>query len=84
MIKFNKDKDWLIEEYINKNRKREDIALECGLTVAGLKSLLSKLGIQKPKLIITKNDLEKLIDRGLTAREIAKIYLLKKPRFIED
>lgn len=72
MTKFNKDKDWLIEEYINKNRKREDIALECGLTVAGLKSLLSKLGIQKPKLIITKNDLEELIDRGLTASEIAK------------
>ena len=31
MIKFNKDKDWLVEEYINKNRKREDIALECHL-----------------------------------------------------
>lgn len=37
-MKFNKDKDWLIEEYINKNRKREDIASECGLTLAGLKA----------------------------------------------
>ena len=30
MIKFNKDEGWLIEEYINKNRKREDIALKYG------------------------------------------------------
>ena len=34
--KFNKSREWLYEEYVVKNRKREDVAKDCGLTVAGL------------------------------------------------
>ena len=38
--KFNKTKEWLINEYIVNNRPRKEIAVECGLSEAGLKSLL--------------------------------------------
>lgn len=50
MSKFNKSKEWLIEEYVIKNRPRAEVAAECGLTIAGLKSLLIKLGIKKRKI----------------------------------
>lgn len=71
MAKFNKSKEWLIEEYVIKNRPRTEVATECGLTVAGLKSLLIKLGIKKEKLIIKKDILESLIEQGKHVDEIA-------------
>ena len=45
--KFNKTKEWLIEEYVIKNRPREEVAKECGMTVAGFKSLVASFGIKK-------------------------------------
>lgn len=41
--KFNKSRDWLYEEYVIKDRKRKDIAKECGLTVAGLQNTLDNV-----------------------------------------
>lgn len=37
--KFNKTKEWLIEQYVILNRPRKEIAAECGLSEVGLKSL---------------------------------------------
>ena len=41
MAKFTKTKEWLEEEYVIKNRPRQEIADECGLTLAGLKKFIS-------------------------------------------
>ena len=63
MAKFTKTKEWLEEEYVIKNRPRQEIADECGLTLAGLKSLLAKLNIKKEKL-------ESLVNQKLSHDEI--------------
>lgn len=70
MKKFTKTKEWLIEEYVIKNRSRQEIANECGLTISGLKSLLIKWDIKKEKLNISKEILEKLINEKLSHKEI--------------
>lgn len=54
-MKFNKTKEWLIEEYIVKNRKLADVANDCGLKPAGLRCVLSKFNIKKEKFTITKS-----------------------------
>ena len=70
MAKFTKTKEWLEEEYVIKNRPRQEIADECGLTLAGLKSLLAKLNIKKEKLNIPKEKLESLVNQKLSHDEI--------------
>ena len=70
MRKFTKTKEWLEEEYVIKDRSRKEIASECGLTEAGLKSLLGKFGIKKEKLDISKETLENLINNKLNHKEI--------------
>lgn len=73
MTKFTKTKEWLIDEYVIKNRSRKEIAEECGLTVAGLKSLLAKWNIKKEKLSIPKEKLESLVNQRLSHDEIERI-----------
>lgn len=70
MTKFNKSKEWLIEEYVIKGRSRKEVAIECGLSEAGLKSLLTKLDIKKEKLDISKEKIQELIESGKTHKEI--------------
>lgn len=72
--KFNKTKEWLIEEYVVKDRPRKEIAAECGLTEAGLKSLLKDWEIYKDKLIVTKEQLEELINKKMSAEDIAQHF----------
>ena len=72
--KFNKTKDWLIEEYVNKNRPRKEIAAECGMSEAGLKSLLKDWNIYKDKFIISKESLKECIDNKMSAEEIAEHF----------
>lgn len=72
MTKFNKSKEWLIEEYVIKDRPRAEVAAECGLTVAGLKSLLIKLNVKKEKLVVKEDILKSLIEQGNHVDEIAK------------
>ena len=72
MAKFTKTKEWLIEEYVIKERSRKEIANECGLTESGLKSLLSKWNIKKEKLNLPKEKLEELINQKLPHDEIEK------------
>lgn len=72
MAKFNKTKEWLIEEYVIKGRSRKEIAAECGLTEAGLKSTLAKFEIKKEKLNIPKEVLEDLVNQKLNHEEIEK------------
>ena len=73
MTKFTKTKEWLIDEYVIKNRSRKEITEECGLTVAGLKSLLAKWNIKKEKLSIPKEKLESLVNQRLSHDEIERI-----------
>lgn len=70
MGKFNKTKEWLVEEYVIKNRSRKEIASECGLSESGLKSLLNKLNIKKEILDLPKDKLEELINLKLDHTEI--------------
>ena len=50
--KFNKDREWLIQEYVINDRPRKEVANECGLTEAGLKSVLLNLDVKKEKFVI--------------------------------
>ena len=72
MTKFTKSKEWLVDEYVIKNRSRKEIADECGLTEAGLKSLLKSLDIKKEKLDLKKENIEILINQDLDHSEIEK------------
>lgn len=70
--KFTKDREWLIQEYVIKDRPRKDVAAECGLTEAGLKSVLSQLDVKKEKFFIKEEVLKDLIDQKLRVEEIAE------------
>lgn len=72
--KFNKTREWLYEEYVIKNRPRKEIAVECGLTLAGLKNALDKYGISKPKLEIPISELEAYLEEGKSVDDICDIY----------
>jgi len=72
--RFNKTREWLIDEYVNKNRSRKEIAAECGLTEAGLKSLLKDWNISKEKFVISKEELENCINNKMSAEEIAEHF----------
>jgi len=72
--KFNKTREWLYEEYIIKNRPRKEIAAECNLTLAGLKSTLNKYGISKPELEIPISELESYLEEGKSVDDICDIY----------
>lgn len=69
--KFNKTREWLIQEYIINDRPRKEIAEECGLTEAGLKSVLAKLDVKKEKFVIKEEVLKDLVNQLLSAEEIA-------------
>lgn len=71
--KFNKTPQWLYEEYVIKNRSRKEISEECGLTIAGLKSVLLKYNIQKTKEDLPIENIKKLLDEGRTTKEISEI-----------
>lgn len=70
--KFNKSKEWLIEQYVILNRPRKEIAAECGLSEAGLKSLLAEFKIFKDKFTIDKKELEDLVNQKLSVEEIVQ------------
>lgn len=72
--KFNKTTEWLYEEYVVKNRDRKEIAKECGLTEAGLKSTLSKYGIKKPKLEIPVEEVKQLLENGNSVKFISNKF----------
>lgn len=72
--KFNKTREWLYEEYVVKNRSRKEIAEECGLTLAGLKSTLNKYGIYKPTIDIPIEELRRHLQEGKPVRELCKIF----------
>lgn len=70
--KFNKTKEWLIKEYVVNNRSRKEIAKECGLTEAGLKSILSQYNIIKDTKTIDTEDVKALLQQGKSVKEIVK------------
>lgn len=72
--KFSKTKEWLIEEYIIKNRPRKEIAEECNLSEAGLKSLLKSYNIYKEIKTVDPCKLNALVKEGKNAEEIAKFF----------
>lgn len=72
--KFNKSREWLYEEYVNKNRSLKEVASDCGLTSAGLKNALAKYNISKPKLEIPVSELEQYLSEGKSVDEIRAMY----------
>lgn len=70
--KFNKTKEWLIEEYVVKNRSRKELSEECGLTEAGLKSVLLQYNITKDNKIISIETVRNLLQQGKSVKEITK------------
>lgn len=70
--KFNKTREWLYNEYVVKDRSTIELAKECGLTRAGLKSALVKYNIRKPKLNISVSELKQYLDKGMTVKEISE------------
>ena len=78
--KFNKTREWVIEEYVNKNRSRKEVAEECGLTIGGFKSYLLEQKIVKDKNEIKKECLEEEINKNKTVSEIAKHFNCSKSK----
>lgn len=80
MSKFNKSKEWVINEYIIKDRSREEVAKECGLSIGGLKSYLKVNNIHKENLIknISKEELSEKIDSGMNVVEICEYFNCSK------
>lgn len=71
--KFNKTKDWLYKEYVIKNRPRKEIAKECGVTEAGLKSILLRYNIKKESFIKPVEEVKNLLLEGKTTKDISSI-----------
>lgn len=71
--KFNKSKEWLYEEYVVKNRTITAAAKDCGLSHGGLKSVLAKYNIKKPKFKRPVKEVKKLLSYGKSTKEIAEI-----------
>lgn len=67
--KFNKSKEWLIEQYVIFDRPRKEIAAECGLSEAGLKSLLAEFKILKNKFTIDKKRIRKFSKSKIICRK---------------
>lgn len=76
--KFNKSREWLYEEYVVKDRKRKDIAKECGLTEAGLQNTLNKYGVHKPKLEVSVEVLKQYLGEGKSVDEICVLMNCSK------
>lgn len=76
--KLNKSKEWIIEEYVIKKRKRSEVAKECGLTEAGFKSVLNSMKIYLPKLEINKEKLLKLVLEGKNIIELTTHFNCSK------
>lgn len=74
MSKFNKTKEWLIEEYVIKNKSRKEVAENCNLTESGLKSLLIKWDIKKEKINIKESDFVEAVNKKLNAKELAQMF----------
>ena len=73
-----RNKQWLYNEYIVKNRAGKDIAAECGINHRSLREWIHILGItEKPKPLkgITKEELYELYRvQKLSSKEIATMY----------
>lgn len=72
--RFNKSREWLYTEYVTKNRSLKEVARDCGLTSAGLKSTLAKYNIRKPKLEIPVSELKQYLLEGKSVDGIRVIY----------
>jgi len=83
--KVDLNKEFVNKEYIDKNRSAEDIAKELGISVSRFYTLVSELGIKKPKKLQTlqciknTNNLNLIEDRAWLDEE----YIGKNKR-IED
>lgn len=71
--KFNKSKEWLYKEYVINNKSRQELAKECNLSEAGIKSLLGKYNIRKPQKEISIAILTQLLAKGKTVKEICSM-----------
>ena len=71
--KLSKSKEWIYQEYVVKNRPSSEVAKECGLTIAGLKSVLIKYGIKKEERHPNPEEIAKLLKEGKSVKEITKI-----------
>ena len=73
-----RNKEWLYNEYIIKDRSGQEIADECGINHRSLREWIHILGLtEKPKPLdnITKDELYELYRvQKLSAKEIASIY----------
>lgn len=76
--KLNKSKEWIYQEYVVKNRPRGEIAKECGLTIAGFKSVLIKYGIKKEERHANPEDVIRLLKEGKSVEQITKIIGFEK------
>lgn len=75
---YYRDKDWLYNEYVVKNRTADDIAEECGINRRNVCDYIEKYNISKmvdPHNIISKELLElEYITNMMTRREIVEKY----------
>ena len=75
---FYRDKEWLYNEYIVKNRSAEDIADECGINVRNIREYLAKYGVKKTidyhEILSKELFVQEYVDNMMTKNEIADKY----------
>lgn len=73
-----RNKDWLYNEYITKNREAKDIANDCDINVRTLREWIFIFNLNKYGLIKEKLDKDKLYElyfvNHLTSEEIGNLY----------
>jgi 5-methylcytosine-specific restriction endonuclease McrA len=87
VIPLYRNKDWLYNEYIIKNKTAQEIADECNINIRNIFTYLSDFNIEKLIDIHEKLDYNTLykeyIVNKLTTREICKDYHCKESSIIE-
>ncbi len=71
--KFNKTPEWLYEQYVLKEKPRTEIAKECGVSEAGLKSVLIKYNIKKIPFVRPIKEIKQYLQEGKSVTEISKL-----------
>lgn len=73
-----RNKNWLFNEYVAKNREAKDIAKECGINIRTLREWISMLGIEKKSIKTRHITKEILIDlytvQHKSTLEIGEMY----------
>jgi len=83
-MKKYKEKEWLIENYLKKNRTLTDISKECGVSVGAVRKFVTKFKLKKRVKIYKDKDwlYDQYINKNKSCIDIAKQCNTAKPTIL--